>query len=251
MLTIYICEDDERYRKMMADCIKDYIVVNEVDVEIALCTSDPSKIIDHIQQHKVTGLYFLDIELEGGYNGVEAAQIIRRHDPRGFIVFVTAHPRYLSLTFKYKVETLDYIHKGKVQEVRDRIGECIENAYSKHISHSDAGNLLFKLKSGLEISCRLDEILFFETEKGSTKHLFLHTKKRLHTLNGTLSKLIEELPFGFYQCHQSFIINVATLTESAIGALRQGECTIVMPTGARCHVSQRKKAGLLKLIDAM
>jgi len=63
-------------------------------MEIALCTDSANDIVRYIKDKHVDGLYFLDIELNSKHNGVEVASTIRTFDPRGYIVFVTAHPRY-------------------------------------------------------------------------------------------------------------------------------------------------------------
>ena len=45
-------------------------------------------------------------------SGLELAVKLREYDPRGFIVFITAHDDMMFETFRYRLEALDYIVKG-------------------------------------------------------------------------------------------------------------------------------------------
>jgi len=231
---------------MISECIQSYVRREGLDIEIALCTSDPAPIIQFIAKNKVNGLYFLDIELEGGYNGVNIAKVIRQHDPRGYIIFITAHPGYMSLTFEYKVEALAYIHKENAGNIQQKICDCISDAYNKHVSRSDDGRYIFKTSGGRKVSCLYNDILFFETDKG-TKRIIMHTHKRQHVFYGSLDDVVKSLPDGlFYQCHKSYVVNKKHVTNNCIHDLKQGKGHMTMSNGSICLVSSRKRNGLLK-----
>ena len=248
MLSIFVCEDDQYFRQQISMCIQKHINMEELDVEFALCTSDPAQIIQHIKKNEVNGLYFLDIELEGGYNGVEVAKNIRQYDPRGFIVFITAHPRYMSLTFEYKVEALAYIHKEHTDNIQQRVCECVDDAYSKHVSRPYEGCFIFKTPSGRKISCLYSDILFFETDAPGTKRIIMHTHKRQYVFYGSLNDVVKSLPSGlFFQCHKSSVVNLKHISESCTHDLMQNKGYMTMSNGADCLVSSRKKNGLIKV----
>jgi len=250
MLSVFICEDDNHYRQLISKCIQDYINTEEFDIEVVLCTSDPTKILQVIETHKVNGLYFFDVELEGGYNGVNIAKDIRQYDPRGFIVFVTAHPKYMPITFEYKVEALAYIQKSEEHLVRQSICNCISDAYNRHVSRSDDGCYIFKSQSGRKVSCNHNEILFFETDSQGSKRIILHTKKRQYVFYGSIDEAEKMLPSGqFFRCHKSFIVNVGNLTRANKIELNQKSDRITMPDGFACSVSSRKKGNLTKFLE--
>jgi two-component system response regulator AgrA len=251
MLSVFVCEDDPLYRRKISEFIQNYISIEELDIEFTLCTSDPTKIVRHIKANKVTGLYFLDVELECGYNGVGLAKTIRQHDPRGFIVFVTAHPRYMSLTFEYKIEALAYIRKEEPGVVMQKITDCIRDAYNKHVSRSYDGCFIFKTISDRKVSCLYSDILFFGTDAPGTKRIIAHTKKRQYVFYGSLDEILSSLPFGlFYKCHKSYVVNVGQLTEKNKHEIIQGKDCFVMTNGSACAVSARKRSGLIKLIES-
>ena len=252
MLSVFVCDDDPMYLQGVSEGIRNYICMEELDINMTLCTANPAEIIRYIRDNKVNGLYFLDIELAGGGNGVEIAKAIRQYDPRGFIVFITSHLEYLPLTFEYKVEALAYIQKEAANVVREKICGCIADAYNKHVSRSDEGCYIFKTQGGRKISCGFDDILFFETDAPGSKRIILHTKKRQYKFYGSLNEAMAALPVGlFFKCHKSYVVNVSNLTESCIDDLNQGKDYIVMSNGAICFVSARNKRSLLRsLADA-
>ena len=252
MLSVFICEDDIRMQEILFKCIQRHIRDNEFDMDMPLCVSDPAEIIKHIKNRTITGLYFLDIELECGHNGVEVAKNIRQYDPRGFIAFVTAHPDYMPLTFEYKVEPLAYIQKEDEDTVRQNVMDCIDDAYQKHVSRPGEGSFIIHAKSNRQISCAYDDILFFETGAKGTNRIIIHTKKTCHVFYNSIDKILAELPAGqFYKCHKSYVVNVGNIGESGKNALNQGDRVIIMPDGMECHVSRRKMKGLIELLNTM
>ena len=244
MITVFICEDNPKYMELIRSCVLSYIFMEDYDMELALFTPKADEILKYITTFKVNGLYFLDVELEEGDNGVELARKIRQHDPRGFIAFVTAHQHYMQITFEYQVEAMAYINKNDAN-LEEKICDCIKNAYAKHVSRADEGRFIFKSLNGRQVAVSYSDILFFETQKAS-KRLLLHTKKRQYSFYGTISELVKTLPKGhFFRCHKSSIVNVNNLTDRQ--SLQAGKDYMVMQDGTECYVAQRKRKELLNM----
>ena len=55
-------------------------------------------------------------DLGADINGINLGEEIRQLDPTGYIIFITTHAELSHLTFKYKVEALDYIIKDDFSE---------------------------------------------------------------------------------------------------------------------------------------
>ena len=102
MIDIYICEDIQKQRERIAYYVETAIMIEEYDMELKLATDDAGAFLQAVKKSKNTGLYFLDIDLGSGKNGLELAREIREYDPRGFIVFVTSHSEMSLLTFQYR-----------------------------------------------------------------------------------------------------------------------------------------------------
>lgn len=258
MLSVFLYGKSRNFMEFVLKSIHIHIESQKFDMEIAMCTSNSGKIIRAIEKNKSNGLYFLELEPgewdasdQRGSKGLEAARLIRKHDPRGFIVFLAQSPDFLPLTFEYKLEALAYIQKTDEKTVRRQICECINDSYDKHVARAQSGSYIFKEQGGGMISCAFDDVLFFETESPNSKLLVLHAKKRSFKFYGTISDIVKELPVGqFFRCHKSFVINMAHLSEESVADLRRGKDTVAMPNGGICYVSVRKKSGLMKLLES-
>ena len=250
MLHFFVCDDDDKYLQMITESVRGNIDFEEYDIDFALSTKDPAELVEYVKQNKVNGLYFLDIEFACGYNGVDVARQIREHDPRGFIVFVTAHESYMQLTFDYKVEPLDYIRKTNDAEIKEKVYECIKNAYKKFVTRQHDPSFVFKAKGGRRVSCFHDQILYFETDRDGEKRIVMHTEKRQYVFYDTLKNVATSLSSGlFFDCHKSYIVNVSKITKEGRIGLKSGNNYIIMPNGNICYVAARKRRLLVKLVD--
>ena len=253
MLSIFICEDDEHYLGLLSKYVKDYTSIENYDMELTLCTSNPNDIINYIKDRQIDGLYFLDVELKDGNNGVELARAIRQYDPRGFIAFITSHPQYMQITFEYQVEAMAYIQKTPdANAVRQKICECIKNAHTKYVTRADKGRFIFKSTNGRKVACYYDDILFFETDPLKDKQVVLHTYKRQYAFYDTINGVYKNLPKGqFFKCKNSNIVNVNNLTEDCLESLIRHKEYMIMPDGTECSVAFRKRKELIRLMSTV
>ena len=252
MFSVFICEDDDRYLHMINQCVSEHILIEGYKIDVAVCTKDPAEIIEFVSRSKGTGLYFLDVELGGGCNGVDVARQIREYDPRGYIVFITAHPNYMELTFEYKVEPLDYICKTDEDDVRQKVCDCIKHVHNLYLSHQNKNYFTFKVVGEHNITCFHDQILFFEAGLKGDKQIVLHTEKKQYTFYGVLKNVANSLPKNlFFMCHRSFVVNISKIPESGILKLKLGKNFVTMPNGYNCQVSFRKRRQLLKMVEVL
>ena len=210
MISIFICEDDTRYREQITEFISNYILMENMTMQVVCSTALPNDILDYISKNKVAGLYFLDLDLGLDVNGIELAKKIREHDPRGFVVFITSDAESHALTFTYKVEALDYIVKGDLN-IKERICECIRDAEAKFITQSTPLQDTFVFKRMNDYKGRLEaiyhsKILYFEKNLG-TQNIFLYTETERYEFRGSLSQIEKELDKRFVRCHRAIIVN--------------------------------------------
>ena len=99
MLDIFVCEDNAVQRQTIVQTIQNTVLIEELDMQLVLNTGDPYVLLEKIRNSQNTGIYFLDIDLGSDINGMKLAQLIRLYDPRGFIVFITAHSELSYMTF--------------------------------------------------------------------------------------------------------------------------------------------------------
>lgn len=172
MIDVYICEDNEKQRNYLKSQIENFITFEQLDMQITTVTDKASVILSNCQRSFQLWLIF------SGYrsntpetNGFPLAQNIRKVEPRCFIVFVTSHIELSYYTYQYKVEALDFIVKDNLDTMKNKIHECILNAYEKHTCTS-----LIMLLS-LQLRCRMTDRFLSLMQKSSLLKLPLsHTK---------------------------------------------------------------------------
>ena len=243
MLDIYICEDNRKQLDLFTGYINDTILIESLDMQVVLGTSDPNEVLKKIEGTQNMGIFFLDIDLKSTMNGLTLAQKIRKIQPRCYIIFITSHSEMGFLTFQYKVEPLDFIIKNTTEDVRRKIHECLLNVQEKDISLVNGQRKSFLIRQpDRSISVDYEEILFFETSDNIHK-IALHAQQRLLEFTGQLNDIAKELDHRFYRCHRSYIVNTDNIVEVDYNKL-----IIRMKNGEMCPVATRKKKGLKNIL---
>jgi len=240
MLEIFICEDDESQRKQITEFIKNYIIFEDLDMKIVISTDNPQEVVDYLRLNKVTGLYFFDVDLEAEINGIELAWEIRKYDKKGALVFITSHPEFMALTFKYKVEAMDYLAKKDFDLMKKEIIACIEMARER-LQQSE--QRMITIKIGTKISYEpVEHIYYFETSH--KKHqIIMYGKGRRLEFYGTLSEL-ENIDDCLIRCHRSFIFN-----KQHAHFLDTEKMELVLKNGSRILVSRRYLKQVMKELE--
>jgi two-component system response regulator AgrA len=240
LLNIFICEDNNKQRDRFIKLVEDIIMIENLDMKLALSTENPNDILDYLSNNEGTGLYFLDIDLKSTINGIQLAEKIREFDPRGFIVFITTHAEMSYLTFIYKVEAMDYIIKDNYDNIRERIHQCITNANTKYSSKTTELQKNFTIKVDDKIiNVEYDKILFFETSKNIHK-VVLHAENRQVEFYSQMKEIEDKLGDDiFYRCHKSFIVNKNKIKEIDVK-----NRIAYMSNGDECLISTRLIKGL-------
>jgi len=222
MLNVFVCEDNRQYLERITHCIEKFIMIEGLDMKVVCTTTSPGEVLAYLRANQVSGLYFLDVDLKCEMTGIQLAEAIRTLDSRGFIVFITVDAKYLKLTFKYKVEALDYIVKGD-DALDERIQECIYNAYDKYTARATPLQSNFKIKlskdsntdktarkhsKGDFVVVEHSKILCFAKSDTAPHGVILYTENIRHEFRGSLAQIEGELGSQFVKCHKSFIVNV-------------------------------------------
>ena len=241
MLDVYVCEDVLEERKIIVNYIESAILMWEYDMKVILATSRAQEVVECIKKSKNIGIYFLDINLEYGKSGLVLAEEIREYDPRGFIVFITAHSEMALMTFQYKVEAMDFILKDQAEHVQRRINECLENANKKYINNRRGEEKTVTVtKGGKKLTLRQDDIIFFETSVNEHK-LFVHTFNKSIEFFGKMKDLENQVGEDFVRCHRAYLVNKKNIKE--VDYIKK---VIIMKNGAECPISFR----MLRLVKA-
>lgn len=239
MLDIFVCEDNAIQRQSIVQTIQNAVLIEELDMQLVLDTGDPYMLLEKLEASHNTGIYFLDIDLNSSMNGMKLAQQIRLFDPRGFIIFITAHSELSYMTFQYRVEAMDFVLKDNPAEAELKIKECLLNAMERYILQTNRTHKVYTVEtSGRKISIDYEDILFFETSSNIHK-VILHAKDRQIEFCSTIKELAKALGGDFVRCHRSFLVNKKNIKETDTK-----NRIIYFSNGETCLMSTRMMRGL-------
>ena len=240
MLNIFVCEDNAAQRQNIVHIIQNIVLMEELDMQLVLKTGDPYVLLEKVKTSQNTGIYFLDIDLNSNMNGMKLAQQIRLFDPRGFIIFITAHSELSYMTFQYRVEAMDFVLKDNPAEAKVKIRECLLNAMERYTLQTNKTHKVYTIDiGGRKISVDYDDIFFFETSNNIHK-VILHAKDRQIEFSSTMKELTNTLDRNFVRCHRSFLVNKNNIEE--VDAKNR---VIYFTNGETCLMSTRMMKQIL------
>ena len=239
MLDIFVCEDNTVQRRSVVNIIQNTVLIEELDMQLSLDTGDPYMLLEKVRTSQNTGIYFLDIDLNSDMNGMKLAQQIRLYDPRGFIIFITAHSELSYMTFQYRVEAMDFVLKDNPAEAKVKLRECLLNAMERHTLQTNKIHKVYTLEvGGRKINVDYEDILFFETSSNIHK-VILHAKDRQIEFPSTLKELTGILDSNFVRCHRAFLVNKNNIKE-----VDTKNRILHFANGETCLMSTRMMKGL-------
>lgn len=194
MIKIGMCDDNLNSIKIASKLLESEIIEQELDAEISIISSNQKEIFDAIYKKSIDVL-FLDIDFKNnGKNGIDFAKDLRKINKDFFLVFLSAHQRYLHLSLITKV--FDYLVKPINRDTMSNIVTRLKDEFANN-------NTLFLHLNKWEF-VRTDNILYIVKEG---KKSIVITNDNTYTTNKGLNALISELPSNFIRCHKSYILN--------------------------------------------
>ncbi|MCD7752099.1 MAG: LytTR family DNA-binding domain-containing protein [Lachnospiraceae bacterium] len=244
MLDLYICEDNQNQLNTIQRYVENAVLIDEMDMRLVLSSRDPHALLDEIGKGENVGAYFLDIDLKSDMDGLTLAQEIRRLDPRGFIIFITSHSEMSLLTFRYKVEALDFIVKDDVSDLQARICEYLHNISEKYSSGKNRTVKRLGISVGSHLSyVELDRIYYLETTD-NIHRLRLHAVNREIEFPAQLKEVQEQLDERFFRCHRSCVVNLDMITD-----IDYKDGIIFLRGGFKCPLAARTKRVLKQRME--
>ena len=236
MIPVYICDDEQAISQRLKKIILDQIMILNSDMGPVQTADCPAGLLELQQQNMVPAIYFLDIDFPGQISGLELAQKLRRYDPRGFIVFITAHGDLAFETFRLRLEAMDYIVKGDYDAMSVRVRDCLTSIQDRLRDEPSGQGRYCTLKLFDTIRhIPIEDILYFEA-LGYKHTLRLHLVNELLEFNSSLEHFGEQLGDGFWRCHRGFLVN-----RSRIRTVDLKCQAVILDNGTECPLSRRAK----------
>ena len=245
MLHAFICEDDPRQRQRIEKIVNQQIIEHNYDIDLALSTDSPSIVLDYLEAHPdKRGLYFLDVDLGHELNGIELAAKIKELDVSATIVFISTHGEMVPLTFRHKVEAMDFIVKeNTLEEIKTRVAECMQVAYTRYLAGKNTDSKLFTVETADQrVNVSYDDILYFETHPTVRNKVILYTQGGKLEFRSFINDIAKIDPI-FQFCHQSYLVHT-----KKIKAIDKASKEIELVSGDRLPIARRRMAELLRIV---
>ena len=194
MLTIAICDDDERQIKTLKKMLTEwngFSIINEYNSAEQFIINYPDAPCD---------LLLLDIEM-GGMNGMELAKSLRAKGDMLPVIFITGFSEYIGEG--YDVEALHYLLKPVDKE---KLFQVLDRYVGRH-RYDNRIILPCGDESVLAVS---DDIVYLEAF-GKKTQVTLNGGKEIVCTCG-LGAVSEKLGRGFVSCHRSYIVNIGFIS---------------------------------------
>lgn len=190
---IGIIEDQYTYRVLLNNYIKQWAGIYNVEVNISEFVNGETFFQMPIHYHVV----FIDIELDGGMNGMQVAKRLRVNKYRGEIIFTTSHREYL--LEGYDVHAYQYLLKPTD---RQKLMKCLEGIY---VRYSSDYYTIFNRGTAIRIKYR--NITYIAS---SNHNVDIHIRdvEKPYSPKIKFNSLVNSFPKNFRQCHRTILVNM-------------------------------------------
>ena len=109
MINIAICDDNLDSTLTMQKILENEILKQDINAKIIIATDNQEDIISPIKEKKID-ILFLDVEFDNSQiNGIEFAKKLRKYNKDFYLIFLSAHQRFVYPSLVTKV--FDYLVK--------------------------------------------------------------------------------------------------------------------------------------------
>ena len=206
MINVAVVDDEKEYRELLIEYLKRYDMESGNRLYIKEF-SDGSDLTTEMLDRADSGydIILLDVEMKF-MDGMETANIIRKHDSNVNIVFITNAPQYA--ISGYEVGALEYVLKPinffALSQTLDRALKRLKNKEHK-----------FFILSGTGYTYRIDlyNLVYVEV-KGHDLLFHLKDRQVPIQIRASLKKIEKQLDNRmFFKCSQGFLVNLEYVDE--------------------------------------
>ena len=196
MIKIVICDDEKYFVDKIEKMLNIYATKTRQDLCIKKYTK-PLYLMDSLKED--FQIFFLDIEMPT-LDGMELVEIIRKHDEKSIILFVTSHNEFCGVGYQYEVQNFitKPITQVQINYEMNRAIRKLQTYEQKYIAVKNEEGY-FKLF--------LSDIEYIETVK---RKVLFHMRNGEQKIASFKMKDLEERleQFYFVRCHNGVIVNV-------------------------------------------
>lgn len=203
MIRIAVCDDMPGYGDIFGNVIEEWARKKGIKIELKKYVSG-EELMSDVEGTGYFHIVFLDIELEGGMDGIITATQIKEQYRDVCLVFVSQYDNYYKEVFG--LHPFQYLEKPVM---RKQLTECLEQALINCRCLQEV--FVFRFK-GITSSVRVREILYFESNKrmvricmeNGDKYMFYSKLDRVENILSKYNHL-------FLRIHKSYLVNAAQI----------------------------------------
>ena len=209
MLSIIVLEDDALQRHRVSRLLDEAVEESKAVVDGITFYEQGQELLDADRGSGKSMVYLLDIDLKNQTKqGLDIGLEIRKEDLKAQIAFVTAYSEFMPLTFRYKIQALDFVDKSMDDvDLKRALVELLDFAQSQVEQETKAQSLTVKTDKN-DVNLPYED-LYIETAPVPHK-LIAHTKLNLVEFYGKIAE-VAKLDDIFFQTHRSFVVNVSNV----------------------------------------
>lgn len=222
-MKIAIVDDDKLWIKKIMKAVKKILKNENPDIDVFY---EGPEFIEKNFRYDVT---LMDVEMES-LDGFETTREYKRRFPEALVAMITTDRERYSQAFM--VEAYRYINKERMNE------EMAEMFYSLQKKGRIGKKIDVDCTDRHRVIINMNDIMYVETLR---RKILIHTMERTYTVADTMKQMCMKLDGeGFYQCHQSYLVNLDEIDK--IDGL-----DVIMKNGEKVMVSRRHKSELEKV----
>ena len=199
MINFIICDDVEKYCKMIENVVSKYMMKNKLEYKTHVFNDYNDEFMKIVNKKLSFKIYILDIETPTK-SGIDIARIIRKKDVDSVLIFLTGHQELDRIVMKNDFLFLSFINK-------------FDNCEERLASAIDESLKLFKIRKTIKIkdngvfySIPLDDILYITRDSIDRKCIIVtdYTEFRVGKNLNELEKMVND---DFIKTHRACLIN--------------------------------------------
>lgn len=195
MINIGICDDELHYRSKIKDMLKEILSSYPINYKVYEFSSGEELLNNY---PKDLDILIMDIQMKL-INGMDTARKIREFDENLELIFMTSFVEFMQEG--YEVKAYRYILKPiSERKMSKNILPCINEIMKKRNNY-----LTINVKNYVD-RIKIDSIIYIETAR---PNILIYTNDNMYTTKMNISKMEKVLSeYGFFRCHNSYIINL-------------------------------------------
>lgn len=221
-LFIAIIEDNEIQASFLCNIMKSCLKNSNITIEISLYKKN--YFLDAFSKIALFDAIFLTIDLKN-YNGIEAADKIRKLNPYVPIIFLSETNKYKSQG--YEVWAIDYLLKPASL---DDITACLTKIIELKMQNDQ---LFFFNNERIRRALSFNKILYFQNQ---SPYIMIYALNKKYLFYKKINILEHELSIQFIRCNRNIIVNVLYISKLC---LKSDHKTVILIDGTIIPVSNK------------